>query len=144
MGRLHDRMEQDLKLKNVSPATRKIHLMYARKFVAHYGRPPTELGDRQIRLYLLHLIEVEDVSHGTYRQCLNGTFPHPVPHVRGSHGAGSPRRTQGGRYAPSCVPAAASHIHMPACVSKSRAIQPRRQPHAASPPQHFIFGKSSD
>jgi integrase/recombinase XerD len=70
MGQLHDRMEQDLKLKNVSPATRKIYLLYARKFVAHYCRPPTELGEREVRLYLLHLIEVEAVSHGTYRQCL--------------------------------------------------------------------------
>jgi len=70
MGQFRDRMEQDLKLKNVSPATRKIYLMYARKFVAHYRRPPTELGEREIRLYLLHLIEVENVSHGTYRQCL--------------------------------------------------------------------------
>jgi len=89
MGQLHNRMEQDLKLKNVSPATRKIYLLYARKFVAQYGRPPTEhrtivcgrpaaagrtrTGEREIRLYLLylrHLIEVEAVSHGTYRQCL--------------------------------------------------------------------------
>jgi len=70
MGQLRDRMEQDLKLKNLSPATRKIYLIYARKFVAHYGLPPTELGEREIRLYLLHLMEVEDVSHGTYRQCL--------------------------------------------------------------------------
>jgi integrase/recombinase XerD len=70
MGQFRDRMEQDLKLKNVSPATRKIYLTYARKFVAHYHRPPTELGEREIRLFLLHLIEVEGVSHGTYRQCL--------------------------------------------------------------------------
>lgn len=44
MGQYRDRMEEDLKLRNVSPSTRKIYLLYARKFVAHYRRPPTELG----------------------------------------------------------------------------------------------------
>ena len=40
MGQLHDRMDWDRKLKNLSPATPKIYLLYARKFVAHYRRPP--------------------------------------------------------------------------------------------------------
>jgi site-specific recombinase XerD len=70
MGKLRDRMEEDLKLRNVSPATRKVYLLYARKFVAHYGRPPTELGEQEVRGWLLHLMQVEQVSHGTYRQCL--------------------------------------------------------------------------
>ena len=54
----------------VSPATRKVYLLYARKFVAHYRRPPTELGRAEIRSWLLHLMEVEVVSYETYRQCL--------------------------------------------------------------------------
>ena len=70
MGQLRDRMEQDLKLRNVSPATRKVYLLHARRFVAHYGRPPTELGEGEIRRYLLHLMEVEQVSYETYRQNL--------------------------------------------------------------------------
>jgi site-specific recombinase XerD len=63
-------MEEDLKLRNVSPATRKVYLLYARKFVAHYGRPPTELGAEDVRQWLLHLMQVELVSYETYRQCL--------------------------------------------------------------------------
>jgi integrase/recombinase XerD len=70
MGKLRDRMEEDLKLRNVSPATRKVYLLYARKFVAHYGRPPTELGVEEVRGWLLHLMQVELVSYETYRQCL--------------------------------------------------------------------------
>jgi hypothetical protein len=34
MGQLRDRMEQDLKLKGVSPATIRNYLLYARKFAA--------------------------------------------------------------------------------------------------------------
>lgn len=70
MGQLHDRMEMDLKLKNVSASTRKIYLIYARKFVAYYRRDPAEISDQEIRRYLLQLIQVEMISHGTYRQVL--------------------------------------------------------------------------
>jgi hypothetical protein len=34
MGQLRDRMEQDLKLKRVSPATIRNYLLYCRKFAA--------------------------------------------------------------------------------------------------------------
>jgi integrase/recombinase XerD len=70
MGELRDRMEQDLILRKLSPATRRNYLLYSRKFVAYYGRSPEELGEREIRAYLLHLIQVEQVSYATYRQIL--------------------------------------------------------------------------
>lgn len=68
MGRLRDRMEQDLILKQFAPSTRRNYLLYCRKFAAHYGRSPEELGETEIREYLLHLIQVEQVSYATYRQ----------------------------------------------------------------------------
>jgi len=47
-------------------------LLYCRKFAAHYGRSPEELGETEIREYLLHLIQVEQVSYATYRQIRGG------------------------------------------------------------------------
>ena len=44
MGQLRDRMEQDLKLKRVSPATIKNYLLYCRKFAAFFMGSPEELG----------------------------------------------------------------------------------------------------
>ena len=70
MGRLRDRMEQDLILRRLSPGTRRNYLIHCRKFAAHYGRSPEELGETEIREYLLHLIEVEQVSYSNYRQVL--------------------------------------------------------------------------
>jgi integrase/recombinase XerD len=70
MGQLRDRMEQDLLLKKLSPATRRNYLLYCRKFAGHYGRTPEELGETDIRDYLMHLIQVEQVSYATYRQIL--------------------------------------------------------------------------
>jgi integrase/recombinase XerD len=58
MGQLRDRMEQDLKLKGVSPATIRNYLVYCRKFAAFYMRSPEELGAAEVRAFLLHQIEV--------------------------------------------------------------------------------------
>ena len=38
MGQLRDRMEQDLKLKGLSPATIRNYLLYCRKFAGFYRR----------------------------------------------------------------------------------------------------------
>lgn len=70
MGQLRNRMEQDLILKGLAPTTRRNYLLYCRKFVAHFGRSPEELGEAEVRSYLLHLIQVEQVSYSTYRQIL--------------------------------------------------------------------------
>ena len=68
MGQLRDRMEQDLKLKRVSPATIRNYLLYCRKFAAFYMRSPEELGAAEVRVFLLHQIEVEQLAYASYRQ----------------------------------------------------------------------------
>jgi site-specific recombinase XerD len=61
-------MEQDLVLKGLSPSTRRNYLLYCRKFAAFYWRSPAELGEQEIREFLLHQIQVECLSYQTYRQ----------------------------------------------------------------------------
>jgi site-specific recombinase XerD len=63
-------MEQDLILRGLAPSTRKIYLLYCRKFAAHYRRSPEELGETEVREFLLHLIEKEQIEPATYRQVL--------------------------------------------------------------------------
>lgn len=70
MGKLRDRMEQDLVLRGLAPSTRKIYLLYCRKFAAHYRRSPEELGEAEIRDFLLYLIEKEQIERTTYRQVM--------------------------------------------------------------------------
>ena len=60
MGQLRDRMEQDLILRKLSPATRRNYLLYCRKFAGHYGRSPEELGEAEIRDYLLAVVSPLD------------------------------------------------------------------------------------
>jgi site-specific recombinase XerD len=61
-------MAADLKIAGYSPSTAQIYLIYAGKYIDHFGRPPQQLGADHIRNYLLYLIEVCEVSHGTLRQ----------------------------------------------------------------------------
>ena len=68
MGQLRDRMETDLRLAGYSPSTRKIYLGYARLFAKYHMRSPAEMGEDQIRQYLLHMVEEKKISRETYRQ----------------------------------------------------------------------------
>jgi integrase/recombinase XerD len=68
MGQLHDRMAEDLVLRNLSPATRRNYLLYCRKFAAFSRRSPADLGEDDIRQFLLHCIEVQKLSYAAYRQ----------------------------------------------------------------------------
>jgi integrase/recombinase XerD len=68
MGQLRDRMEQDLKLRGLSPCTRRNYLLYCRKFATFLMRSPEELGAAEVRAFLLHQIEVEQLAYASYRQ----------------------------------------------------------------------------
>ena len=68
MRPIHERMEVHLKLGGYSPGTRKIYLLYARLFAKYFNRPPEEMGENEVRTYLLYLIEQRHASRGTIRQ----------------------------------------------------------------------------
>jgi integrase/recombinase XerD len=68
MGQLRDRMAQDLKLRGLSPSTSRNYLLYCGKFAAFFMRSPEELGAADVRAFLLHQIEVEQLAYASYRQ----------------------------------------------------------------------------
>jgi site-specific recombinase XerD len=49
-------MRDDLRLGNYSESTIKAYLLDARKFVAHFMRPPEDITRDEVREYLLHLM----------------------------------------------------------------------------------------
>ena len=53
MGKLHDQMRDDLLLKACSPHTLKTYLNCVRHFVRHYIRSPQEMGEQEVRDFLL-------------------------------------------------------------------------------------------
>jgi len=62
MGQLRDKMKADLKLRRYRPGTVDNYLWCARKFVAFHRRPPAEMGEAEIRQYLLHLVEEKQIG----------------------------------------------------------------------------------
>ena len=57
MGKLHEKMKADLTLKGYSEHTHEGYLRYLRRFAKHYMRSPAEMGEEEIRAFLLHLAQ---------------------------------------------------------------------------------------
>lgn len=69
MGMLREKMREDLQLRNRSQITQRCYVGCARRFTEHFGgRPPAQLGEREIREFLLHLVNERGVSPSTHHQ----------------------------------------------------------------------------
>jgi len=62
MGKLHDQMQEDLVLKAYSPNTQRAYLRCARHFAGYYMRSPEEMGEQEVRGFLLHLVRDRQAS----------------------------------------------------------------------------------
>jgi site-specific recombinase XerD len=70
---LRERMAEDLKLRGLAPITVSSYLRYAQRFAEHYApRSPLRLGEREVKDFLLHMIEEKRVSPSTHVVCLAG------------------------------------------------------------------------
>jgi site-specific recombinase XerD len=67
MGQLQTKMIEDLQLRGYAPSTSKEYVRCARSFVAYHMRPPTELGERDVRRFLLYLIQDRKVGGATVK-----------------------------------------------------------------------------
>ena len=71
MGKLHDQMQEDLVLKAYSQHTQKAYLRCARHFAKHYMRSPEEMGEQEVRGFLLHLVRDRKASPATLDMYIN-------------------------------------------------------------------------
>ena len=70
MGLLRDRMVQDLKLRCYRRGTVQVYVGCVKRFVAFFGKPPKELGESEVREFLLHLAEERHLVPSTLRMYL--------------------------------------------------------------------------
>ena len=68
---LHQRMLEDMKIRNYSPHTIEGYLRYVGQFAQHFGVSPDQLGPDDIRTYQLHLLE-KQVSKSIFIQTVCG------------------------------------------------------------------------
>jgi integrase/recombinase XerD len=62
MGKLRDQMIEDLQLREYARRTCKAYVDCARAFVAYHRRPPQQMGELEVRQFLMHLIETKKAS----------------------------------------------------------------------------------
>jgi site-specific recombinase XerD len=55
MGQVRDRMVENLRLAGYRAGTQQLYLDHARRYVAHFMKPPTELGEPHVREFMLAL-----------------------------------------------------------------------------------------
>lgn len=72
MGELRDRMIEDLQLRNYARGTCKQYVDCARAFVAYHRRPPQEMGELEVRQFLLDLVERRKVGPATRKMYVAG------------------------------------------------------------------------
>jgi len=69
MGRLREQMVAELQLRGITPGTQKAYLREVRNFALYFGKSPEEMGEKEIKAYLLYILKEKHVSDGTFRQC---------------------------------------------------------------------------
>ncbi|MFO7667219.1 MAG: site-specific integrase [Desulfobacterales bacterium] len=67
MGKLRDQMLVDLQLCGAKPRTQKAYLREAENLAKYFSRSPAELGEQELKEYLLYLIKERHLSEGTFR-----------------------------------------------------------------------------
>jgi integrase/recombinase XerD len=67
MGFTRDRMKADLELRRYSKSTQDTYLRCAKHFVAHFMRPAQELGNKEVRAFLLHQVQDKKISESKHK-----------------------------------------------------------------------------
>jgi hypothetical protein len=66
MSPLRQRMIEEMKLAGLSPTTQAAYIKAVRGLAAHYHRSPDQLGEEEVRSYLLGMRE-RGVARGTFK-----------------------------------------------------------------------------
>jgi site-specific recombinase XerD len=72
MGTLRDQMQADLHLKGITPRTQKDYLREVSNLAKYFNKSPEELGEKEIKEYLVHLLKDRKLSGGTYKYYVSG------------------------------------------------------------------------
>ena len=57
MTPLRHRMIEDMRIRNLSPHTRRAYVEHVARFARHFGQPPERLGQHEILTWQLHPVQ---------------------------------------------------------------------------------------
>lgn len=72
MGQLRDRMEAELRLRNMSARTACGYLRVVRALAAWHRRSPAEMGAQEVRAFLLHLVHHRRIGAANHKMHVAG------------------------------------------------------------------------
>ncbi len=72
MSTLREQMQTDLQLRGITPRTQKDYLREVSNLAKYFKKSPEELGEKEIKEYLVHLLKDGKISGGTYRYYVSG------------------------------------------------------------------------
>jgi hypothetical protein len=64
-------MLEDLQLRGLSESTQEAYVRAVRQLAEHYGRPPDQITDEELRQYFLHLRDVRGIAQSTLQVSLS-------------------------------------------------------------------------
>ena len=67
MGKLREQMLVDLQLSGAKPSTQRAYLREAANLAKYFNRSPEQLGEGELKEYLLHMMKERHLSEGTFR-----------------------------------------------------------------------------
>lgn len=70
MGQLRDKMYEDLKLRGYRKKTTVEYLRWGRLFAAYHHRSPQEMGEPEVRAYLMHLLEQKRARPASHKMAV--------------------------------------------------------------------------
>jgi hypothetical protein len=71
LGKMIDLTAKELKLKGYSPKSRKVYLGHIERFGQFYMKDLQDLGEAEVRNYMLHLLEEQQSSHSYVNQAVS-------------------------------------------------------------------------
>ena len=84
------RMQQDMRIRNLSPRTIECYLRHVAAFARHFGKSPEQLDRQHIREYQIYLVEQRHASWSLFN--LSGMMHLSVNLLQGKELADSDRR----------------------------------------------------
>jgi integrase/recombinase XerD len=72
MSTLREQMAVDLQLRGITPRTQKKYLREVSNLAKYYNKSPQDLGEQEVKDYLVHLLKDRGLSVGTYRNYAAG------------------------------------------------------------------------
>jgi integrase/recombinase XerD len=72
MSTLREQMQTDLQLRGITARTQKDYLREVSNLAKYFKKSPEELGEKEIKEYLVHLLKDGKISGGTYRYYVSG------------------------------------------------------------------------